>query len=220
MRQQVEVSADQSGRLQTDIEISKVLLRYLADLYGAPQPVLQEIALFDPAEIMRSLTEDLALQAPSVTIVAPQRLRISTEFDRIEHLLAEHNVDMVRITTDETTRTIILTLTPQNVRHAIGLGLFGDSLIVDALLPPAGGMSEAEYIDYLSWALEEYSNREQLEALLRAAHAEITLIPPGEIVAQSGGVVTGNRALFRIALLPILTSTEPRVYSLRYRVSR
>ena len=75
------------------------------------------------------------------------------------------------------------------------------------------GISDAEYLDMMEYALGEESRRGIQESAVN-----LVIRVEGRILAQQGGRLIDDRTVrFRISLLPFLILREPMEYSLQYR---
>lgn len=70
--------------------------------------------------------------------------------------------------------------------------------------------------DYLS--MIRFSIGDDAPGLLKKSFITLTVLPPGEMVSQSGGTVSGNSVVFRIPVLRVLVLDRPLDYAVTFRM--
>jgi hypothetical protein len=82
-----------------------------------------------------------------------------------------------------------------------------------------GFLPEAEYVEVLEYAFEEYAGEDSsVEDIVRRSEYLFRITVPGRIVDASGAEVAENRrsVVFRLPLLVLLTLESPVEFSITY----
>ena len=218
VRQEMSLDGDGAGEASITVELHRVLLDYLADLSGFSGGTIE---VFDLAALRQRFADEPGLTLVAATTPRPNRLELQLRYDDIGRVF-DAQQDAVRevfaFERNGAERRLAIKLTPDAVRELLAFSPASDTMLADILLPPADQpMKEADYVDYLAWALEEYQQETPIPRIIRDASIEVSIRPAGSIVGQTGGRVQGNRVVYDIRVVQLLTMQEPLEYSLTFR---
>ncbi len=217
--QTVVIAGDGSGTLVMHADVSTLLRDYLvslAELSGNPSP-LKEGRIFDAAAIGKDLQSRPGIVVRKVSTPTSSVLDLELGFDSVQHLLSGQ---------DALTDTGALVFVDAGDRSTLRLHLdratWGQLArtfpplrdpIVAQLGPQGNGPVTDD--DYLS--MIRFSVGDAAPGLLKKSFITLTVQPPGEIISQTGGAISGGAVVFRIPLLRILVLDRALDYSVTFR---
>lgn len=218
VRQEMTLSRSGAGQATVSVELHRVLVEYLADLSGFTGGSMQ---IFDLAALEERFAAEPGVELLSATVPNAHQLRLRVRFADIARVFdAQSGVvrEVFTFSEDGEQRRLQIRLTPHSVRALMGFSPASDSMLADILLPPVDQpMREADYVDYLAWALEEYQRQTPIATIIRNAAIRVEIEPEGRIVSQRGGRTEGNRVIFEIPVVQLLTVRDALEYSLTFR---
>jgi hypothetical protein len=229
----IDIDIDGSGRAELEIELSEVLVSYLRDLSASLGS--EWAGVFDLGAIERHFAGLEGLTLLSASSPTVERLQMTLVFDDITELTreasqAEGLARAIRFSrpgegsadsgSGSSARELAVRISEDTLPDVLALSPFAGTALSQYLLPPPeGGLSAAEYEEYLSWSFEEYASPAELERMFSEAVIRMRVRPGGRILSQSGGNRAGDLVEYRIPVLELLTLEEPMVYSLRFESS-
>ncbi|TVR32770.1 MAG: hypothetical protein EA404_06645 [Spirochaetaceae bacterium] len=218
VRQEVTLSRSGAGEATVNVELHRVLIEYLADLSGFAGASME---IFDLQALEARFAQEPGLELLSATAPSAGELRLRLRFADIARVFdAQQGAvrEVFSFAEDGDQRRLQIRLTPHSVRALMGFSPASDSMLADILLPPVDQpMREADYVDYLAWALEEYQRETPIASVIRSATIRVVIEPEGTIVSQRGGRTEGNRVIFEIPVVRLLTVRNTLEYSLTFR---
>lgn len=221
--QDIVLSHDGSGQATTDITLDPVFAAYLRDLsigLGADE----DVSLFDVAAVRASLAAREGLSVLDVRETGERGLRVAIAFDSVDALIraqeraAGEPQRFLRFERTESFRRLAARVDRSAIAHLVAIAGI-DPFISESLLPPDGGMSPAEYRDYLAWAFEEYADGRPLDRVFGDSEVITTVRPEGSVVQARGGETSEGAVRFTIPLIEAVTRREPLQYALVYRLT-
>lgn len=213
--QTLSIGEDGSGEAEIRIVLEPYFAEYLSDLsagFGNP-----DAPAFDLPSIEYAFSTYPELELRSLETVGVYELNLSVAFTSVEALLRDRNAVLADVLTFRrigSDREVSAVLDRSAVARSLEFARI-DSGITEILLPPVGDMSEAEYREYLVWAMEEYEDAETLDRSLQNVRIETKIDVDGTIVSTEGNSEPG--AFYSVSLLHLLTTGKPETYRLRFR---
>ncbi|MFW5801430.1 MAG: hypothetical protein ACOCVC_05325 [Spirochaeta sp.] len=218
VNQQMDIQIDGSGDVQLVVELSRVFREYYRDLSGSES--IQEDAIFDTDEIGRVLAGQQGLTVESVAAPGPGRLEVAVQLQNIEQLYRDDTMnvpEIIRFVRSDEGAALHIRVGRNDIPRFLRLSPIGDSPVVEYLLPPGNSLSRDDYIEYLSWALEEYEEDVPVQEVIESAAIELRIQPEGSITRQHGGEVQGDTVVFRIPLIDLVLARQPLEFSVEFR---
>lgn len=216
-RQDIVLTADGSGETELHIELDPVFSEYLADLTGSlGSDGTEPASIFDLDLVRQSFEVEPGLRLRSVHSSAPEQLHLVVEFDSLAAIFAMRHSRLAgafRFERTDTLRRLAVRIDRRAVESMVALAGI-DPFVSDSLLPPEGGMSAAEYRDFLVWALEEYGDDRPLATVISDSAVQTRVTPSGSLQEVRGGRRTGGTAVFNTPLIEAVTTRQPLEYSL------
>ncbi|AFG36369.1 hypothetical protein [Spirochaeta africana] len=216
--QQMDMRIDGSGEVRLTVDLDRVFQEYYRDLSGGDS--LEESGIFDTDEITRVLQQQSGLQVDSVTTPQPGRLDVTVRLQDIEQLFRDDTMavpEVITFSRSANRATVRIRVGRTDLPRFLRLSPIGDSPMIEYLLPPGNSLSRSEYIEYLSWALEEYEGNVPIAHVIESAAIELRIRPAGDILVQRGGEVDGDTVVFRIPVIDLVLADSPLEYSLQFR---
>ncbi len=218
VRQEVTLSRSGAGEATVNVELHRVLVEYLADLSGFSGGTMQ---IFDLDALEQRFAREPGLELLSASTPNDNQLRLQIRFADIAQVFdARYGAvrEVFSFSQDGELRRLEIRLTPQSIRELMEFSPASDTMLADILVPPDDQpMREADYVDYLAWALEEYQRETPIAAIIRNASIRIEIEPEGRIESRHGGRTQGNRVIFEIPVVELLTARDTLEYSLTFR---
>ena len=215
--QQLDLQVDGSGEIRLAVDLDRVFQEYYRDLSGSES--IEAGGIFDPVEIERVLHGQPGLQVREVLVPEPGRLEVSLQLQDVEQLFHDDALPQILIFTRSADRAgLEIQVGRNDLPRFLQLSPVGDSPMVEYLLPPGSSLSRSDYIDYLSWALEEYEGSIPIARVIESAAIELRVRPQGEILVQRGGEVVDGTVVFRIPVIDLVLADSPLQYSLEFRI--
>lgn len=220
VRQEVIINAQGGGTAEVSIRLSTLILSYYDDLTAALTGIEAEAPVFDQEAIRAAFEERPGISLSHLDAPTRGALSLAVVFDDLSAALAqEGEPEVVRFSRSGSERTLRISLDRSAVDRFLNLAPTTGNDAVSFILPPDDpSVTEQEYRGQLTWALEEYADREAVDRILQAATISVTVKPEGDVVRQHGGEIVQNTVVFTIPVLWLLTIPEPVVYEITYRV--
>ncbi len=220
VRQDILLTADAAGTSDLEIVLHPVMTEYVLTLKEtlAGELPADERKVFDLEEIRQSFALQSGIELVKAENPEPGLLRLGLRFVPLDRAFAG---------TPPGVREIF-TLTREGGRKVLAFHLDRDNFdLVATLFPlysvaremylipdPGSSMSEAEYREYLVWALEGVAEGQDVGRIIDRSEVVVTVKVAGKLISQSGGTARGNSAVFRIPVVRALTLNEPLDYRL------
>ena len=215
INQSMTLTRDASGTASLEISLHRVLTEYLialAESIEGPLPA-ERRAVFDLNEIRASFALRPGIDLVSTGSPDIDTLELALVYGPLERVFALsepgiREVFTVTRTGGRTTLRFHLDLSNfDSLAMLFPLYETGKSLY---LFPDASApMTEEEYLDYVSWALEGVSGDTDVKRVLSDSVVRVTVTVPGAVVRQEGGRAVGNTVEYVIPVLRVLTLSEP-----------
>ncbi len=217
VRQEVEISVTGGGEATVEVELDRIMAAYLRDLGGLVGSAGDDV--FDLDELSRAFSRRPAVRLRNATTPNPERLVIEAAFSDLSRVLSDEAdvAGLFSFSRSGAERTLTITVNRATVESALQLSPFGDDDAIMMLLPPAGAMSTDEYVEYLSWAFEEYDTPARVRRAVRDAEIALSVTVDGTVVRHTGGIRSGNIVRYRIPVAKLLISPATTVYSVTFR---
>ncbi len=217
--QTLVIAGNGSGTLVTHAEVSALLRDYLmslAELSGNASP-LKEGRVFDAAAIGKDFRSRPGIVVRKVSTPTPSALDLELEFDSVQDLLSGGDA-----LTDTGALVFIDAGDTSTLRLHLDRATWGQLArlfppLRDPLIAQLGPLGSGQVTDDDYLAMIRFSIGDAAPDLLRKSSITLTVQPPGEIVSQSGGAVSGGAVVFRIPVLRILVLDRALDYSVTFR---
>lgn len=223
VRQEVALKIDGSGTSSLSVDLHPVFVKYYADLASGFSASFdpKNPRIFDIDAIRNHFAGGRGLQLVSAEVPEPYSLRLEFRFRDFSDTIRNQDprvANVISIKREGTRETIRIFLDRKNIASVLQLTPDGNSPLAKMLLPPGGReISEDEYLDHLSWAMEDYTAGENIETVLRSAAIELSIRVQGKITAQTGGTLqSGSEVTFNLPMLRMFTLEKPVEYSVTY----
>ncbi|GAB6091486.1 hypothetical protein JCM12856_30800 [Spirochaeta dissipatitropha] len=210
----MDLTIDGSGRLQLEINLDRVFMEYYRDLSGG-----ETEEIFDLAEIEDVLTGYQGIELLELRSDSPGHLFADMRLQDVEQLMRDERMDVPEIIFFDRAgarSTMHIRFGREDIPRFLRLSPIGETPIVEYLLPPGDGLTRADYIEYLSWALEEYEGSTPIARVIERAEIMIRLVPDGTIISQRGGSVDGSAVVFRVPVIDLVLARRPYEFSLQF----
>jgi len=214
----IEVHNDASGSAEVEISLHPVAVEYMSDVaasFGgegetAPNP-------FDIEAIKRSFLARDGMKLESIETKGTGTLRLTVGFDDVTKLLgipdtcpdtgdSGKELNPLSFSMEGGTHTLSLKLTRRNFYRISGLFILPDSPLT-VLLPYSESdfMPRDEYIEVLSYALEDYLGTVSVQEFVSGAGVDARISADSPILQTAGGKLSDGGAEFFIPLVDALT---------------
>ncbi len=218
----MDLNIDSSGTVSLKIELHPIFRDYLIDISDILADTPDSRNLFDVNRIKTAVAARKGLKLISVNTPERDILEMTVKFDHVEDIItsqeAEKTEDVLVLSKSGGVSVLDFHLTAGNFRSVLALAAIDDSPLVDTFGPSeTAPWDEEEYLDSVSYALEENATVPEIEKMFRDASIKITVNVKGTIISQRGGKINGKKVLFDIPLLRVLTLTEPLDLQIKYR---
>jgi hypothetical protein len=216
MRQEIIVAKDGSGSILFSFSLNDLVgktITSLAESSGSAAKAKK--GLFDLEEIKKEIAQNPGLSLKSLSSPSAYALKGEIAFKNLEKsLFSDKEVadsGILKISRKDKKITMDIRLAKHSLKalpKLLPMGSDGGDLF-EALAPPAldesaTPMTEEEYIDMLKSLFGEAVGPE-----VKKAAAEIKFSPKTKIVAQKGGILSGNSVIFKIPILSVLMMEKP-----------
>lgn len=213
--QSMTLDRDAAGTASLEISLHRVLTEYLIALAESIEGPLPEErrAVFDLDEIRMSFAFRPGIELVSAESPEIGKLELSLAYGPLERVftLSEPGIREVFTLVRSGGRTTLrFHLDLSNFDSLAGLFPLYETGKSLYLFPDASApMTEEEYLDYVSWALEGVSGDTDVKRVLSDSAVRVTVTVPGTVVRQEGGRAVGNTVEYVIPVLKVLTLSEP-----------
>jgi hypothetical protein len=236
--------AKMAGTSSIDLVLSDFLVSYIRDLSASVG--VETEAVFEAEAVRASFAQIDTVELQNVDVPAVNRLRLQVSYEDLGEALAGTvetpgavetpgtggagerssgrasagaSPDGPLTVTQSGDRThMVLRLTPQILDTVIGMSPWRGTLMAEILLPPdRTTMTAEEYIEYLTWALEEYEDPRLVRRALEEAAVDVLVKVPGEIVDQRGGSLAEGGVRYRLPVVELVTLNRAQRFELWYR---
>lgn len=223
VRQDVTLQIGGAGSSRILVELHPVFTRYYSDLASGFLPSFdpRNPVYFDAPGIGKNLSANPDLEVLWIRTPAPHKLDMEIRFRDIGRAIRGGDPeirDIMSLRREGKRETLAIHLDRSNLSSILRVLSPDKASPLKALLPPAGRpLSETEYLEHLSWALEDYAGPGEIADVLRSSAVTLRVRVPGKIAALDGGVPSGDsEALFVVPVLRLLTLETPVDLSLTY----
>jgi hypothetical protein len=219
VNQTLVIAENESGTFVMHAEVSTLLRDYLgslSELSGSASPA-REGRVFDATAIRKDFQSRPGIVVRKVATPASNVLDLELAFDSLQDLLSGP---------DALTDTGALVFVDAGDRSTLRIHLdratWGQLArlfppLRDPLLAQLGPQGNGQVTDDDYLAMIGFSIGDAAPGLLRKSFITLTVQPPGEIISQSGGAMSGGAVVFRIPVLRILVLDRALDYSVTFR---
>jgi hypothetical protein len=216
-------AAGTAGTSDIDLVLSDFLVSYIRDLSASVG--VETDAVFEAEAVRASLAGIDTVKLQRVEVPAANRLRLRVSFEDLGEALAgtvapgtDPGTTPLTVTESGGRTHMVLRLTPEVLDAVIDMSPWRGTLMAEILLPPdRTAMSGDEYIEYLTWALEEYEDPRVVRRALEEAAVDVLVRVPGEVVDQRGGEVADGGVRYRLPVVDLVTLSDAQRFDLWYR---
>ncbi|MCL1817487.1 MAG: hypothetical protein FWG35_01060 [Spirochaetaceae bacterium] len=205
-RQEITLSAGGGGTARLEAALHPAFMRYYTDLaagFSASPPP----GFFNQEAIREGFRRNSELDLTKMTVTEKGKLTLEFRIKDISAALKNENPaagNIVRRASSGGRETLSIRLDRGNLASLLAVIPEMDTPAAKMLLPPAA-MGEEEYREHLAWALEDYAKDQDV---LGGAVIDLVLRTPSKIIAQTGGVLKGEREVSLAIPLPRLFTLE------------
>ncbi|MGA2639266.1 MAG: hypothetical protein ABSG21_00010 [Spirochaetia bacterium] len=216
--QTIAIANDGSGTFVMHAEVSPLLRDYLAslaELSGNASP-LKEGRVFDAAAIRKDFQSRPGIFVRKVSTPTSSVLDLELGFNSLQDLLRSQDAlkDTGALALVDAGDRSTLRLHLDRATWSQLAGLFPS--LRDPLVAQLGPQGSGQVTDDDYLAMIRFSMGEDAPGLLKKSFITMTIQPPGEIISQSGGTISGGGVVFRIPVLRILVLDRPLDYSVTW----
>ena len=219
VRQEVSLSISGSGTVKGEIVLHPVFIAYLEDLTMALGKE-EELPLFDLSAIRTALAGNQGVVLEALESPRRETLRFSLKFTDLNapfKALPPVERNILEFRREGRQRSFNIVLGKENFSQVSAYFPLMDEAVMAYFIPRGNRIvTEEDYKDDLSYALEDYLKGTPIEEVLEASSVRITVGFEGTLTEQHGGRVEGKRVEFSIPLLKILVLNEPLEYGLTF----
>ena len=222
VNQEMDLNVDSSGTVSMKIELHPIFREYLLDISDILDGDADQQNIFDVERIKAAVAARNGLRLINVNTPETDVLEMSVKFDNVENIItsqeAENTEDVLALSMAGGVNTLDFHLTAGNFRSVLAIAALDDSPLVDTFGPcEEDPWDEEEYLDTVSYALEENGTVPEIREMFQNASIKITVNVKGTIVSQKGGKISGKKVLFDIPLLRVLTLEDPLDLQIKYK---
>ena len=227
----LEIHNDASGSAEVTVTLHPVAVMYMTDI-TASLAGAEAQGPFDIEAIRSSFLEREGVELERIETVNSNTLRLTVVFTDVRKLLAPSSGEgkppavpglpvaenPVTFRSDSGGRELGIRLSRANFHRISGLFVLPDSPVT-VLLPYAREdfMPKEEYLEVLSYALEDYLGGVSVDEFMRGAEIYAEVRADGPVTAAAGGKIAAGAAEFSIPLLDILTLEKEMSYSVIWK---
>lgn len=224
---EIEIRDDASGRAEITVTLHPVSVMYMTDIMttlGGPEET-GTAGPFDIDSIRRSFEARPGVELEDITAVDGETLHLTVGFDDVRTLLAlppdtapRSDENPVTFITNTDGRTLDFRISRSNFYRISSLFVLPESPVT-VLLPysETDFMQTDEYLDVLTYALEDYLGDVSADEFMSAAKVHAAVSTEGELTGVTGGEIEDGTAVFDVPLIEILTLEEEIGYSLHWK---
>lgn len=215
----MELNVDSSGNAELNVEIHPVFRDYLKDISDVLSEDTDQQGLFDIKKIRETAAAREGVTLDSVSVTGDNILNLKLSFKNVEVMANNAEMeDVVRFSTKAGVHTLDFHLTAANFRSLFAIAGMQDSPLIDTFGPSdIAPWTQDEYLENVSYALEENATAPEIRKMFLDASIRVTVNVKGQIVSQTGGTLNGNSVVFLIPLLRVLTLETPLDLQVQYR---
>jgi hypothetical protein len=234
----IEIHDDASGRAEVAVILHPVAVAYMTDIAMSLGDADTQ-GPFDIETIRRSFLARPGIELESIEAVGDNALHLTVAFDDVRNLLqlpeeiaprapttgpalgrvvTSSAGNPVSFISDTNGRKLRLQLTRSNFHRISGLFILPDSPVT-VLLPYAETdfMPIDEYLEVLSYALEDYLGGVGVEEFMQQAGVYATVKADSPVTDAAGGEIVDGMAGFYIPLVEVLTLEDEIDYSVIWK---
>ena len=219
VKQNMELSADSSGVVSLNVSLHPIFRNYLIDISDILVENPNDQVLFDIETIKSTIADRKGLTLLAIDNPDRDTLELSVKFDDVENVVTKYEAeDVLTLTKIGGTNILDFHLTASNFRDLLTIAALDDSPLIEPFGPSATApWDEDEYLENVSYALEEYGPLAEITAMFKDAEIDAAVTVKGKIISQKGGKISGDKVIFKIPLLRVLTLTSPLDLQIQYR---
>lgn len=219
VNQTIFIKADGSGTASIRVEVSKLLQDYLVSLAavsGHPD-VVKTRKVFDLNEIRKSFQTRPGITINRIESPTPDSLEMDLSYLSIKDAFASDDplksTGVIVFSETDEKKTLSMHLDKNNYKRLSAIFPILADPLFSALGPqPGSTIGEDEYLKMVKFSMGPDG-----PVLLKQSFVLLVIQPEGEIIAQSGGIVSNGTVTFKIPLLSILVLEKPLDYSVSFK---
>ena len=200
-------------------EVSKLLHDYIASLaeVSGSADLMKNGAVFDAAAIRKDFEARPGITVKKAVTPTPDSLDLELAYTSIQDVFASDptlkTAGALTYSESGGKKTVALHLDRKNYSQLAALFPLLKNPTLASLGPqPDDTITEDEYTEMIRFTLGDEG-----PPLLAKSFITLTIDPQGEILSQSGGVVSAGAVAFRIPLVRLLVLDKPIDYSVSFR---
>lgn len=221
VQQEVFLRRSGGGKLELEVRLDDMVVSYAGDIYGSFSSDPSEVSIFNTAAVLDFFVSNPVTDLTSLENPTPGELSLTANFTDLEALLDQESYDLqpvLSVVEEDKITTVVFTLTARNMRILTDPVALTDSEMLQVFGPQADRpYTEAEYVDLISYAFEEYLDEKGAAPVLSSSGVTVRVRTDGEIVNVSGGTLKDGTAVFTIPFMDIVTLAKPIVLSVSFK---
>jgi len=211
------IKADGSARIVVEAEIPDALSSKIRKLSGAGGQAARE-SILDPQTIRRALESQPGIDVQSVSQPKTDSIRVVLAVGSLEALAASPRLKgsgILKIEKGPAATECRFHLERGNAKALSSLfdGINPD--LMDALSPPALEEDPLSLDDYRAMLKNVFG--EKAMAALEASSVKLSIVAPGQVLASSGGTLSGATLKASIPIVELLALEKPVDMVLRWK---
>jgi hypothetical protein len=219
VNQTITVKNDGSGTLVIHAEVSKLLHDYLASLaeVAGNGSLMKNGKVFDAAGIRKDFESRPGFTVKKAVTPTADSLDLEIAYASIQSLFTTEATlkSSGALTYAESggKKTIKLHLDRTNYTQLSSLFPALNDPTFASLMPQVDDtITDSDYLQMIQFSIGDDG-----PGLVNKSFITLTIDPEGEILSQSGGVISGGAVVFKIPLLRLLVLDKPLDYSVTFR---
>jgi hypothetical protein len=216
----VRLHDDGSGRAQVEVELHPFFVAYLDDIvagFSGAEP--GTLPLFDLALLREGIRELPGVVLTEAAITDRRRLNLDFTFSDAGVVFSEREPSPYRFRKlADGTKEAEFTLSGETWPSVRSFVPMSQEQGVETFGPQDPPYGRDEYVDLISFLLEEYASVDALEKMIRSRTVDIEVTVDGTISGVEGfDSFAGSTARASLPLLDLVTLAEPVVLGIRWR---
>jgi hypothetical protein len=218
VNQSIVIKNDGSGTLTVHVEISKLLHEYVASLAElSGKPVTSGGKLFDTVGIKKDFESRPGITVKKIATPTPDSLDMDVAYASIKDIFTKDatlkGAGVLTFSESGGKKTVSLHLDRTNYSQLSTLFPLLNDPTFAGLAPQVNDkVTDDEYLEMVKFSLGDDG-----PPLLKKSFITLSIDPEGEIISQTGGVVSGGAVVFKIPLLRLLVLDKPLDYTVTFK---
>lgn len=219
-RDLVRLHDDGSGRAQVEVELHPFFTAYLDDIvagFSGAEP--GTLPLYDLPMLRESVRALPGVVLTRAEVSGRRRLSLDFTFSDAGELFSGREPSPYRFRRlADGTKEAVFTLSVETWPAVRSFVPMSQEQGVETFGPQDPPYGRDEYVDLITFLLEEYAQVGDLEKMIRSRTVDIEVTVDGTITGVDGfDSFSGSTALVKVPLLDLVTLAEPVVLALRWR---